>query len=360
MGAELSDAEVTSAVVAAGIGPTDTTAWVADPLIDTAVVSATAGVWRVHGDAWSLVVKRLQLSDTGNDRWQASNDPGHWFYWRREALAYDSDVLSSLTGGVRAPSCYSVVDRDDGTVDVWLEDVTGSARMWDVARFAEAVRQMGVSQGIIARGGPPTEPWLSRNWLRQYVEIRRGDGDILWDDSAWDDPIVRANLPPQNADRARSLWNRLSAYLDQVETLPRTLCHFDLHPDNLYDVDGETVLIDWAFVGVGGLGEDIGALVPDLVTDFHFRPAELPTLFEQMSRSYADGLHSAGIQITNDEVRRAIAVAAIAKYAWIIPALLETARSGRPSLNGRPVPEAANYWGAAGLLLLDLADRFPL
>lgn len=207
---ELSEAEVDSVVVAAGITATDATAWSIDPLIEAAVVSATAGVWRIHGDGdeWSLVVKRLQFSDCGNDRWRAGADPGHWFYWRREALAYDSGVLSSLTGGIGAPWCYGVFDREDGTVDVWLEDVSGSpARDWDVGRFAEAIRQLGVAQGTIARIGPPVEPWLSRNWLRQYLGIRRDDGQILWDESAWDDPIVRASLPRENADRARGLWN---------------------------------------------------------------------------------------------------------------------------------------------------------
>lgn len=356
---ELPDAEVEAALAAAGVATADTTGWVADPLVETAVVSATAGVWRIHADGWSVVVKRLQLSASGNDRWQAGADPGHWLYWRREALAFDSDVLTLLTGGIRSPSCYGVFDRDDGTVDVWLEDVSGSpARNWETGRFAEAARQLGVAQGTIARLGPPAEPWLSRNWLRRYLAIRRHDGDILWDKSAWNHPIVRANLPPENADRARALWNGLSRNLRLVEAFPRTLCHFDLHPDNLYDVSGDTVLIDWAFVGIGGLGEDIGALVPDFITDFHFLPSELPNLFDLLAHHYASGLRSAGIKITDDEVRQMVAVAAIAKYAWIIPALLETVTSGRPTMNGRPVPEAAGYWGGAGQFLLDLARRF--
>lgn len=355
---ELPDAEVEPALAAAGVAVTDTTGWAADPLVETSVVSATAGIWRVHAEGWSVAVKRLQLSDSGNDRWRAGADPGHWFYWRREALAYDSGVLGLWTGGIRPPSCYGVFDRDDGTVDIWLEDVSGSsARDWDTDRFAEAARQLGVAQGAVAHVGPPAEPWFSRNWLRQYLEIRGNDGDILWDDSAWDHPIVRANMPRENAGRARALWNGLSGYLHRVEALPRTLCHFDLHPDNLYDVGNETVLIDWAFVGIGGLGEDIGALVPDCVTDFHFPPSELPDLFELMTHNYANGLRSAGIKITDDEVRRMVAVAVIAKYAWIIPALLETATSGRATMNGRPVPEAAGYWGATGQFILDLADR---
>lgn len=358
---ELPQGEVDQALANAGIRALDATRYAADPLIETAVASATAGVWRVHGDAWSLVVKRLRFSDNGDDRWKAGVDPDHWFYWRREALAYESGILNELTGGIRAPLCYGVFVREDGSIDVWLEDVSGTpAADWDASRFAQAAEQLGGAQGTITQVGQPAEPWLSRHWLRQYLAIRRDDGDILWDDSAWDHPIVRASLPRRNADRSRALWNGLSGYLGRVEALPRTLCHFDVHPDNLYAAGDETVLIDWAFVGIGGLGEDIGALVPDLITDFHFPPTELPGLFALMAQSYASGLRSAGIKITDDEVRRMVAVTAVAKYAWIIPALLETPTSGRPTLNGRPVAEAAGYWGAAGQFLLDLADRFGL
>lgn len=357
---ELPNAEVAQALTETGITEADSAGFAAESLIETAVVSATAGVWRVIGDAgWVMVVKRLQLSDGGNSRWQAGAETGHWFYWRREVSAYESGLLNLLTGGIRAPVCYGVFDRDDGTVDVWLEDVSGSSGPdWDAARFAKAVRQLGAAQGAIARVGPPAEPWLSRRWLRQYLEIRQHDGDIPWEDSAWDHPIVRGSLPRQNIGRARALWNGLSGYLQRVEALPRTLCHFDLHPDNLYDVGGETVLIDWAFVGVGGLGEDIGALVPDFITDFHFPPSDLPSLFELMVRNYAAGLRSAAVKITDGEARQMVAIAAIAKYAWIIPAVLETATSGRPTMNGRPVPEAAGYWGPTGQFLLDLADRY--
>src|SRR4051794_14574427 len=74
---ELAEVEVERALAASGIAAADTSGWVADPLVETAVGSATAGAWRVHGDSWSVVLKRLQFSDGGNDRWQAGADPGH-------------------------------------------------------------------------------------------------------------------------------------------------------------------------------------------------------------------------------------------------------------------------------------------
>lgn len=60
-----------------------------------------------------------------------------------------------------------------------------------------------------------------------------------------------------------------------MEAPPQVFCHLDMHPVNLFDVDGDTVLIDWAFCGVGGLGEDLGTLVVDAITDFHREPDQV-------------------------------------------------------------------------------------
>jgi thiamine kinase-like enzyme len=61
------------------------------------------------------------------------------------------------------------------------------------------------------------------------------------------------------------VWDERETFLSWIERAPRTVCHLDLWPRNVFDDDGATVLIDWAFVGIGAVGEDVGNLVPDAV-----------------------------------------------------------------------------------------------
>src|SRR5262249_27698367 len=98
------------------------------------------GVWRVTGADWSLVLKvvvRHAGADRGGD---LVDEPGHFFYWRREPAAYASGLLDDLPG-VRAPRCYGVEARPDGSDWLWLEDVAdGLGGAWPLERYALAAR----------------------------------------------------------------------------------------------------------------------------------------------------------------------------------------------------------------------------
>jgi hypothetical protein len=108
--------------------------------------------------------------------------------------------------------------------------------------------------------------------------------------------------------------------------------------------DGSTVVIDWAFVGVGALGEDPGNLVPDAVLDFHVPPDRLDELHDLVAAGYHAGLRAAGWDGSRDEVRLAMAAAMAAKFAWLAPFVLRAAAEGRDRLNGRPFAEALTAW----------------
>jgi hypothetical protein len=80
------------------------------------------GVWRPAGADWSLVLKvvvRHARADRGGD---LVDEAGHFFYWRREPLAYASGLLDDLPG-VRAPRRHGVEGRSEGSDWLWLEDV---------------------------------------------------------------------------------------------------------------------------------------------------------------------------------------------------------------------------------------------
>lgn len=66
---------------------------------------------------WSLILK--VLNEDSNRA-----DPDHPEWWRREAEAYRSGHLESLTVGLSSPRCFGVVDHPGEGCWIWLEEVT--------------------------------------------------------------------------------------------------------------------------------------------------------------------------------------------------------------------------------------------
>jgi hypothetical protein len=324
------------------------------------VASASAGIWRVRTADRSAVLKLIAHSDDGHVNWRSGEDPGHWYYWRREVLAYESGLLASLTGGMRAPRCYVVAPRGDGSVALWIEDLgDASATGWTIARYGLAARHLGRTQGRYLTEVPlPDQNWLSRGWLRAYLTQRDGDLDLLDDPTAWRDPRIAACFPRPPIERAQTMRHDQPRFLDALRQLPATLCHLDLHPANLF-ADGEdaTVAIDWSFVGHGAIGEDAGNLVPDAVLDFHVPAARIDDLYATVATGYEAGLRQAGWDGPPGAVRLGMAATIAAKYAWILPALLRAAVDDREVVNGRPFAETVRSWAPAIGFLLDRADE---
>ncbi len=286
------------------------------------VASASIGIWRVRAGEQSAVLKLIAHSDAGHENWRSGDDPAHWYYWRREVLAYESGLLASMAGGLRAPHCDLVAERPDGSVALWLEDVAGApGAAWPLARYKQAARHLGQTQGAYLTGHPLLDqPWLSRDWLRTYLLQRDGDRHLVREPQAWQHPLVAERFPDPPIDRLIAMRADQSLFLDALDELPRTLCHLDLHPANLFaDGDASTVAIDWSFVGTGALGEDAGNLVPDSVFDFHVDPRDLYDLYELVARGYEAGLRDAGWAGSPALVHLGMAATIAAKYAWIAP-----------------------------------------
>jgi hypothetical protein len=120
----------------------------------------------------------------------------------------------------------------------------------------------------------------------------------------------------------------------------------------------EIVLLDWAFVGAGAVGEDIGNLIPDSVADGLIDPALLPEIDQAVTAAYLAGLRTggsrgaAGYRGSDRQVRQAIAVTGAAKYCWLAPMMLQRlARDGRPGFYDRRGTEQ-RLRGRVGMLTL--------
>ena len=269
----------------------------------------TAGVWRRE----SVVHKVLTRRREAPAHWAASEDPRHWNYWKREALVYETALPERL--GIGAPRLLELTGSPQGDLELELEHVEGRHGASLLVEDLEAVAHLlGRAQG---RADLPSAAWLSRNFLRVYGDSRPADWALLHDDAAWAQPLMRKHFGPDLRDGLVRMHAGHERLLVTMDGLPRTVCHLDVWPNNIVRrASGEIVLLDWAFVGDGALGEDIGNLIPDSVFDLHLPSDLLGELDARLTRAYLDGLREAGWDGDERVVRLGICASAV-KYDWL-------------------------------------------
>lgn len=346
------------------------------PLPHNTENAASGGVFRVLGgtgggeeDRILKILKPPAVNPgAGTSAWPTSEAPDHFNYWRREVAAYESGFADSVFGeaGIRAPHLLEVETRADGSVELWLEDVDGrSGFEVSVKRLGRFGHELGAGQARWAERVPPAAelPWLSRRWLAQYVS-GGPHSEVLIDDADWDSSIARV-WPTTTRLSLRRLWKSRMSALAAAEAFPRTLCHLDLWPANLIeDVSGSTVLIDWAFVGEGAVGEDPANLIIDSVTDGLIDIAKLPDIVDAICDGYVAGLSDGGWTGSADDVRAAIATCGAAKYNWlgalIIASAVRGATGGASSDQNNEAAEGLERVRPLAELLAEWSDSIGL
>jgi hypothetical protein len=231
---------------------------------------------------------------------------------------------------------------------------TLAARSQDRAAYLELAFRLGEAQARYT-AQLPDAPWLSHRWLRHYLRLRDAEGTWLEDTAAWRALEQVSGLSPVLAPAFQRLWDQRYEYVSRLEEGPQTLSHFDMHLKNVLAGARDCfVLIDWAFAGIGAVGEDAGNLHPDCVLDFYAPAADLWPMFEQIAEAFQAGLRAGGLTLGLAGVRWSMAAATTAKYAWIMPTMLMVAASDRPTLNGKPTAEAMPVWAETAEFLLRL------
>lgn len=327
--------------------------------------AVTRGVWRGEDGLIHKVLTHRRAD--APPQWASSADPRFWNYWRREADVYISGLPERF--GLGAPKLAGAREIPDGDIELVLEDVPGrhggELTMEDIAAVAFA---LGEAQGA-ERVRP--EPWFSRGFLTDYSTTRPGDFSLLDDDSAWSLPLIAKHFPPDLREALVRLHRNRERLLTVMTRLPRAVCHLDVWPNNVIRrPDGAVVLLDWAFVGDGAVGEDVGNLVPDSFFDWPLRPGFAEHLPDLATEAYLAGLRAAGWPGDPRLAVLGIRAAAV-KYDWLMPWCLQAALDDRHRAygSGEAVDPDVRYEArAAGLAIcarwadeaIEMADSLGL
>jgi hypothetical protein len=280
--------------------------------------SVTGGVYRVTADDESLVIKvvRHGEDDDPGGLWVSGDDPAHRNYWKREWLAFDSGLLGALPGDLRAPRTLLTTAPSDDECWIWMEDVRGrTGAAMELGDYEQIGRHLGTTQGAFAAGrvALPTYEWLSRNWLRGWIEANERNAAVIVDDAAWADPVLDAMRPLRR--RALDVWEGRETLLAVVESAPQTVVHCDFWPMNLIVTDdASTYAIDWSQVGIGAVAQDVDQMTLDPVW-MQVRPDTDPRQLERLVlNAYIDGLVDAGFEVNGQDVWQWYAAAAGVHY----------------------------------------------
>jgi len=348
----------------------------------------TAGIYRFSGKAmirneevpWSLILKVVNWVDFTGTPLEKNyiNEPADWNYWRREALAYRSGILDQVQGNLVSIKALEITEPTATTVWIWQEEVLEPNRSeWKLDRHVLAAQHFGEFAGAYVgySPSPQHDPWFCRHFIRQWTRGIAGFGlnDLTHDSAFWDNADVKLALPAVTTKRLESLLEDAEYLCDILEKQPQTLSHQDTHWTNLFAThdlnDSETTtVIDWSFIGLAAVGEDLGTQIAGNLSYYHVNPLKAKTYHEAALRAYMTGLQKSGWHGDENSVRFACNTTAALRYATFEMLMLKWALDDKS--NGKPSwieemaqkqnmdrDEALINWGKGITFLFDLADE---
>jgi len=212
-------------------------------------------------------------------------------------------------------------------------------------------------------GGPvPDHAWLRIDWLRSYVDDYAPAVARL--PQVLDHPLVRRLVSRPSASAFIRLLEERDTFLRALDGLPQTLCHRDAWRPNLFmvqaaDGQAQTVAVDWAFVGIGAVGQELAPLI--VYND------QSPSAREEVEalavEGYVQGLRDAGWHADPWMVRLGYTAAAaliygLAGLGWGLGLYLdESQHAWVEESGGRPIDEGLEDYGVVLDFILTRAEE---
>lgn len=347
--------------------------WKVEPLSHEKIIHTTGGLFRFSGTSqnprgegtWAIVLKCI------NEPKGWSREPTEWAYWKREPLMFQSDLLDELPQGLRAPRSYGAIENELG-VWLWLEHIQeATGKHWPLEHFQRAARQLGQFQGAYLCGiHLPQQPWLCRPFFRSVWaenDYWAPFMDPLTEDNAWKSPIVQRAFQDRYRSRILRLLDEKERFFEVNDRLPQVLCHNDAHRRNLMWTHSsktgqeELVALDWAFVGAGAIGNDLGELVGNSLYFLDHISNEFETFSEAILENYLAGVSDNGVDIDPRIVRLGYLISLTFFMGVQLPgwaAMMITPESGVnvQAMYGHSPEEVLNCWLRLDDFILNQAD----
>jgi hypothetical protein len=359
------EAELLTPLVSRAIGRSVATLsdWAIEPIHGGA--GDTLGVYRIAGEVvqdgtavpWSVILKVIGRPERGGELVD-------WNYWRREALYYQSDLAAELPPGLERPHCFGVAERPGDQLWLWLEDIEERITGWTLDDYGRvAYRIAGFNTPFLCGEPIPQHCWLSRGWMRS--KIVNAASAVASLPTAVRHPMVRRALPPDVSDWILQTWADRDHYLRVLDRLPRTLCHADVFRRNVLirrHADA-CVLIDWAFVGEGAIGQELVPLIQGSRLFFEVGLDSVRDLEQVVLAAYIDGLRAAGWRGDPQLAELGYAAASVLRFnlgeLGVILAMLSDEQSypWAEQIFRRSIGDACDGWAATFRDVIPLGAR---
>jgi Phosphotransferase enzyme family len=282
----------------------------------------TSGIYHLHGFVrimneqlpWSIILKVIKPDSAEKE------ESLHHNYWRREALVFESKLLDDLPDSIHAAKSYLVEEQQDGTLWLWMERVEGQYAH-SQEQFDFIARQLGRFNGTYLTGKAiPDQEWICKGWLKSWTTASRMYA-----------PNSEGYINHLHRENERSIWAWFQGFDKQIENnlssldrLPRVLAHQDLSQMNMLLVknDIETdrlVLIDWQFMSISGIGEDLAKMFGVNMSLGIIPPDQYKAYQASLFDAYITGLKDMGWSGDEGLARYGYCLGTALRSVWEVP-----------------------------------------